>query len=130
MLLKLTLGLFIATVTAIPVVAQINPEHAVDKLAVATAQYILSAMVVVLAVVCGFLYRQGRKDIAHEREERNKDQEQQRSDRKEERTKFEQIITENTAASTQLASTSEQLKESVYHFAKVVETCDHRGDKD
>jgi len=106
---------FISTVAAVPIVGQIPAESVVGKLAVGSAQFVLSVVVVIEALAIFKMFKIWRADIA-----------QERLDRQNDRDKFEEIIRENAKASTQLATSNEALKESVYHFAKVVEGCDKK----
>jgi len=109
------LGLFMGSVIAMPVIGQLSPESAVGELAKGGAQMILAVVVVAEAIAIFKMFKLWRDDIESERE-----------DRKTEREKFEEIIKDNAEANTRLATTNEALKDSVYHFAKVVESCDKK----
>ena len=59
--------LFLGTVLVIPVIGQINPETAVDKLAVGTAQMVLAMVAVVEFLALAFFFRLWRKDVASDK---------------------------------------------------------------
>ena len=61
--------IFMSSILAMPVVAQVDPATAVDKLAVGTAQFVLAAIAVAEAIAIGYMFFTQRKDIQRERAE-------------------------------------------------------------
>jgi len=104
---------FISSVAMIPVIGQMSPESAVGKLAVGSAQMVLSIIVVAEALAIYKLFKDWRKDVEFEKKES-----------KEEREQLISLIEKNAESNTELAESTKGLKESVYHFAKVIEKCD------
>lgn len=107
---------FVSAIVGMPLLAQLEPSTAAEKLGVASAQMILAVVVVAEAWALYRMYSTWRQDIDGERQER-----------KSEREHYEKLIADSVKSGAELAISNQQLKDAVYHFSKVVDACDKKG---
>lgn len=108
MLTKLTI--FVASLAAMPIVAQIEPSGIAGKLAVGSTQSILAIVVVAQAVAIFKMFKLWRADIQAEREAAA-----------EMRSHLESVISENAVSQAQVATAVRENSEAVHHFANVID---------
>ena len=119
--LKVMCFCWIMGVAAIPVVGQITPGDAEEKLMYGSAQVVLAVVVLAMSGVIVWIARtliRSQEDRVMEAKENSKAQVDQANCHTAEMT---QALSNNSTALAQNATASQQLKEAVYHLSEVVD---------
>jgi hypothetical protein len=92
-----------------PALAMLDPETMIGQLAVGSAQFVLSVVVVVESWAVYKMFCLWRKDVDKAREEQ-----------KEQNDQILEVLQTHSEATANYATSNQQLKESIYKFADVV----------
>ena len=114
------LGFFVA-VGLMPVVAQVDAGTTMERMAKGTTQTVLAVVVIGLAFALLQIYRLHRKDALDSRKELKEEFERHAKEQKEDNETLQMIIADNTSAMNLLSDSDKQLKDAIYHLAKVVD---------
>jgi cell division protein FtsL len=128
-MVTLKVAAFFTVVGLMPVVAQMDANTAMEKMAKGTTQTVLAVVVICLALALMQIYKLHRKDAIDSREELKKAYEEHSKEQKGENEKLQKIIADNTSAMMLLADSDKQLKDAIYHLARVVDKNGETADK-
>ncbi len=120
MMTKLMVGL-IGSVTAMPIVAQIPAETAMEKLGKGTTQMVLALVVVALAFALVKVFMMHRQDALDSKNELKSEMERSACQMFTQMEKSQKIISDNTTAMTIMAQSQENLKEAIYHLSGIID---------
>lgn len=104
---------FFGSVTVLPVLAQLEPSTLIGKLAVESAQFVLSVVVVAEAVAIYKMFRLWRADV-----------EAARAIDKDRHDKMSEVLSANAVSQSQLSTTIQRHTEAIHRFANAVEKRD------
>jgi len=120
--LKVLGSLFIGSVVGMPILGQVGqnaPEGTFNNLAFGSAQVVLAVAVLSLS---GIFIVVGRK-LLNSYEQRVKDANERVESEKSRGDALQEVLSQNSVALANNATASQQLKESVYYLAKVIDKC-------
>jgi len=104
------------SVTTIPILAQIQPSTLIGKLAVGSAQFILSTLVVILGFAVFKMFKLWRADV-----ETYRIADAARYER------VEKVLSDTAVSQAQLSTSLANHTEAVHRFANVVDKCERKG---
>ena len=119
--LKIMGGCWVAAICATPVVGQISPATATEKLMKGTTQTVLAVVVLGLSVAIIWTVKKllnSHDERVQEAKANAQQQVQQANKMTDQMTK---ALSENSTALAQNATSNDQLKESLYHLSSVVD---------
>lgn len=120
--LKVLGSLFVGSIVAIPVVGTVGANSdTLNGLATGSVQMVLAIVVLGLAGAIIWTTKRLLKSMEDRVSEAKTNQEQGVQEAKDARDTIQKVVADNSVAMANNATASQQLKESVYHLASVVD---------